>query len=143
MLANILSGAGKPVKALLISLVGVLITICSCIILIPKMGLVGAALSTSFGSLIALIIAAYFVYQKFQALINPITLLKILSASLIIYIPAKYIPVPITALPLFYIVLFSLYFAILIFLKEINEQDYKRVLALLPVKLTDKFYVKK
>ncbi|MBI3486023.1 flippase [Candidatus Daviesbacteria bacterium] len=131
-LANILIGAGRPIYVLFISVLGVIILILFCTILIPIYGVIGAALSTSIGSLVAMSVAGYFVYRKLYALINILTLVKITMASLIIFIVAKLIIVPSIFLPFLYLILFGIYLMALVLLKEIKEQDYELMKKLLP-----------
>lgn len=132
VLANILNGAGEPKKSLWISALGVAITTFSCLFMVPKYGLVGAALSTTLGSFVAMVIATYFVYKRFRALIPINSVLKIILASLVIYFLTKIISVPVILLPLLYIILFGIYIFMLILLKEVTKDDWKQIRGLIP-----------
>lgn len=132
VLANILNGAGEPKKSLWIAGLGVVITAFSCLFMVPKYGLVGAALSTTLGSFVAMVIATYFVYKRFQALVPIKSVIKILFSSFVIYFMAKMITIPILLLPILYVFLFAVYIGILIILKEITFEDWKQVKSLIP-----------
>lgn len=132
LFTNVLNGSGEPMKTMWTSVLGILITIVLGLILIPHFGLIGASLATTIGSFFITLIAAYFVYRKFNALINPVRLLKILSSGVVIFIVARVIPVVPMLLPILYFFLFAIYLFLLYFLKEITSEDWKQIRPLIP-----------
>lgn len=134
----ILNGAGKTLTSIYICILGNIVTIILCIILIPVYSLVGAAISTVIGCLIAMILAAIFVYRQFNILVSIKSLMKIVSSSLLVYIIAKYIVISAIYIPILYILLGIIYIVCLITLKEITKKDYKLVVSIVPKKLVNK-----
>lgn len=133
VLANILNGAGSPKISLAISALGVAITAIFCLMLVPVYGLVGAALSTTIGSFAAMIIATYYVYRRFQALVPIKSTVKIIFASLIVAVIAYFVTLPsVILLPLLYLLLFAIYAGLLVLLGELTREDWKTVRSLLP-----------
>jgi stage V sporulation protein B len=132
ILANILNGAGAPWKSLGTAALGLTFTAFSCLFMIPKYGLVGASLSTTIGSFAAMISAAYFVYQRFHALVPIKSTLKITLAALLIAAIAGFVSLPVALLPLLYVTLFIIYIFILVVFKEVTREDFKQLRSLLP-----------
>jgi stage V sporulation protein B len=138
LLSTIMSGAGFPIRMSILIGIGVLISSLLCIFLVPRFGIVGAALSTTIAAFWVMIFGAFVVYHKFKVLINPKSILKILIASLIIYLLAKVIILPVLLLPILYIFLFAVYFGMLFLLGEITDEDIT-----LATSLISKFIKKK
>lgn len=135
VLANILNGAGSPRISLAISALGVVITAIFCLMLVATYGLVGAAISTTIGSFVAMVAATYFVYKRFNALVPIKSAIKIIFASLVISLIAYLITLPVILLPLLYIVLFMLYGGLLVVMKELTYGDFRQMRELLPVRI--------
>lgn len=134
ILITIISGSGSPIKSSVLACIGALISSFLCMFLIPQFGINGAALSTTLAAFTVMICAAVIVYWKFKILVNINSTLKILIASLIIYIIAKSIILPVIFLPLLYLFLFALYFGLLFLLKEITKDDIVLAKLLIPIK---------
>lgn len=132
LLSNMLSGAGLPKISLSISGIGLLTTTILCTMLIPTYGLTGAATATTIGSGLAVLSAAYFVFRKFGVLFSPVSFIKILISSGIVYLLGKIISFPTILLPGLYIFLFIIYMFILLLLKEFTSEDFILVKSLLP-----------
>jgi hypothetical protein len=79
-----------------------------------------------------MICASVVVYQKFTVLFNPKSTLKIVASSLIVYILAKIIILPVFLLPILYIFLFAVYFGMLFLLGEITDEDIALATSLVP-----------
>jgi stage V sporulation protein B len=138
-LANILIGAGRPLVSLATSILCVILTTSLCFMLIPSLGLNGAAISTSIGSSFALITAGVLIYKGFTVLISTKSAINIIFSSIVIFAIAKLVAVPLIILPVFLTLLLILYLIILIFFKEIKEDDWSRVKRILPYKLVNQF----
>jgi O-antigen/teichoic acid export membrane protein len=123
-LASILQGFGIPRVPLITLAVLIPVDISLLFILIPRLGLVGAALATTVTSFVGLIILGIFVYRLIGRLVDPLTILKVLLASLIIYGVALLLPAPTgPVLPLSYLALLGLFFAVLFLMKGIEKED--------------------
>ncbi len=137
--ANILNGAGLPYKSAIISVVGVTVTAIFCYILVPIYGLVGASVATGIGGLISMTIAGYYVYQQFNILIPIKNFLKIIFASLAVYVISSNINFSVYLLPLNYLISGIAYLIILLLLRELTQTDYQQFYSLMPVKLIKKY----
>jgi stage V sporulation protein B len=63
--SNTLNGAGYPYRSVVASIIGVLGAIVGCLVLIPRYGLIGAAISTGIGTFTSAGISGAIVYNKF------------------------------------------------------------------------------
>lgn len=121
----ILSGAGLPKMSLFSSLIGVITTLVMGIFLIPKLTITGAAIATASGCFISMIISSIFLYQQFKTMIDGKDIIKIVSASLPVYILSLLIHYPPILLPVIYCLLFGCYILLLILFKETNIYEIK------------------
>jgi stage V sporulation protein B len=132
LFSNILNGGGNtygPVKA---SLPGLIITVLMCMVLIPKHGLIGAAIATFAGTVISVLIAARFVKKQFNLHFPVISIFKIIGLSLLIYIIAKWINPTLWLLPFMYLALIAIYLFMLRALKEITPEEKVQFQSMLP-----------
>lgn len=134
LVSNILSGAGNPRTPLVISLIGNIVTASLCLLLIPFLGLNGAALATTCGSFLAMILAVIMLYIKWQTGIPFKSSFKIFSAAFIAWLMTQLFIIPVLLLPLFYLFLFALYFGLLFLMKEIQQEDIMLVKAIIQIK---------
>lgn len=139
LLANILNGAGFPKKSMTISFLGVILSAIFCYLLIPKYGLVGAAIATGISGFVTMMLAGFYVHKEFNALMPWQSLLKILFASSLIYLAARFIVLPTLLLPVVYGTCALLYIGILILLRELTKYDFDIALSLLPNSLRSLF----
>ncbi len=124
ILTSILNGSGATIVSLVIAGIGVLACVPFSIVLIPLMGIQGAAVATTGSAVLATCLAAFIVYRRFHVLVSLWSLIKIIGSSLVLYIAAFYLPVPLFLLPLLYVCLFALYIIFLVVLKEITIDDW-------------------
>lgn len=127
MLINILTGAGRPGTSMLLAAGGLLVTSISCYLLVPAMGLNGAALATTLGGLLAMTVAGLLVYRRFHGLVSPLSALRILAASLVLYPLARLITLPTLLLPVLYVALFALYVLLLTLFGEVRREEWSRL----------------
>lgn len=125
ILCNIMSGAGKPKIALTISAFGVLVTSLSCLVLIPRFGMTGAALSTTIGGIVAFVIALTFIHQIFKNSLPVKSALKILTAAFFTYFVANFLVISSLLLIIKYMILFIFYMILLILMKEVSRGDIR------------------
>jgi len=137
--ANIISGSGRPGLAAIYSLAGVVATILLCLILIPKIGITGAALATLVGSLLSLVLSFASVYYYFRVRLSWVSMLKIFFATLLLYLLSK-INFGYFLLPLVYSIIFCVYFFLLYVMKEITKEDLHSLKTVLPQWVTSRFY---
>jgi stage V sporulation protein B len=133
VLCNIIMGSGKPSLALGIALPLVPIDIALNIALIPRYGLLGAAIATTLIGFAGMVAAAAYVLWRFKTLIATKSLLKICIASAVVYAIALNISLSPFLLPLLYIGLFVLYTGLLFVMKELKKEDietFKRIMPL-------------
>ncbi|MGI0060215.1 MAG: hypothetical protein ACREBJ_10660, partial [Nitrosotalea sp.] len=100
--------------------------------LIPTQQLQGAALANFIGNFSVTLVASLIVYKLFAVSLFSLNSLKIVAASVLIFFLAKLLPVPLLLLPILYIALFGIYFSLLLFMKEITNDDITLVKSLIP-----------
>ena len=103
--------------------------------LIPTYGLNGAAIATTFASLIGMIGMSAYVYKKFKALIEIASLIKILIASIIVAAITFFIAPQGILLIIEYLALFGLYLLLLWLMQEINKEDIEIASRIMPFKI--------
>ena len=127
ILSNVFHGTNKiriPVGILLISL---FVSLILNYILIPIFGIIGAAMATTIGGSIALLLILLFSYIYFDILLPLKSILKILISSIIFTLP-YFIETGKGFFILQIPILFMIYLFLLIFLKEINKSDLLGIL---------------
>ncbi len=132
LLSNVLSGAGSPGLAMVLAGLGLLTTVGFCYVLIPPLGLSGAALATTLGSLLAVATAAAAVYRRFRTVIPVYSVVRIVAAGVPVYLAARIVSVPLALLPVMYAALFFMYLLILRATMELTHWDAVQLRALLP-----------
>jgi O-antigen/teichoic acid export membrane protein len=132
MLANVLNGAGRAKISMIIAAFGVGIGFVSCLLLIPKHGANGAAVSTLIGSVVSAIFSLAATYRIFEFNFSFISLLRVIAGSLIILAGGLLIPSSVYLLPFLYILLGALYIVTLHLLGEVTLEDRTHIKNLLP-----------
>jgi O-antigen/teichoic acid export membrane protein len=134
VLCNMIMGGGKPGAALGIALPLVPIDIALNIALIPRYGLLGAAIATTLTGFIGMVAAAAYVFWRFKTLVPAKSLLKICIASAVVYAIALNISLSPFLLPLLYVGLFTLYLGLLFVMKELKKEDIETFKRTMPLK---------
>ncbi|NYZ76099.1 flippase [Candidatus Micrarchaeota archaeon] len=135
-LSSMIIAAGRPKVCMGIFALACAISLALGIMLIPTMGIYGAAVATTGSTLVGMVIAAYYVAKEFGCLIRVKSLARISIASLSIYLLALFIHLPDNwLLPFEYAVLFGIYFVILLATKEIGKDDFRMVEKVIPKEL--------
>ncbi|HLD79106.1 MAG TPA: flippase [Candidatus Nanoarchaeia archaeon] len=127
VLNSVAIGAGDSSKALWSSVLLIVVSTILNLILIPKYGVQGAAIATAATALLGVLIILLYVRIKFKAGFQWGSSLKIIAASLVIYLLARSIPVSGLWLALEYCLLGIIYLLLLLILGEIQEKDYQLV----------------
>jgi len=123
ILTTIITASGKPRVSLFMVLVLLLVNVLLNMTLVSIYGLAGAAVATTITGVLGVLIAGVYVYNRFHALINLLSLFKIVTASSIIYLIARSFSVSGMSLVGWYVGLLLVYFALLFIFREIREED--------------------
>ncbi len=132
ILASVLNGAGQARQSLFYALAGIIVSATACLVLIPKMGITGAAWSTTAGSFISFYFAYRSVHRSLGAGFKLQTILKVGVLSSLIYLVVNKNILPVMTLPFFYLGLFTVYLFLLYLIKEISEDDLLLIKKLIP-----------
>jgi len=135
---TILSGSGRPVTSLLITLLGLCVSAGFNLLLTPRFGLPGAAAATGLAALAALVASGILLWRHFKAFLPALSLVRLLAAGGAVWLLASALPVegrPLvaakwTGLGVVYLVLLAL-------LREISRDDLSRVIGSLSGRTAD------
>jgi stage V sporulation protein B len=133
ILGNSLNGSGRIYYSVAFSLLGVIATGLMCLFLIPKYGLLGAAVATSVGAFIACILALMSVYIIFGAHFPIKSFIKIFGSSTVIFLVCNTFNFEGIYLLIGLVVSIIMYLFVLFLLKEITRKDFELIKQLLPV----------
>ncbi|MFH1888976.1 MAG: flippase [Candidatus Omnitrophota bacterium] len=117
---TIISGGGLPRDS--IKIAGFILIIDSILnyLLIPRLNMVGAALATTIAMGIGLLVTAAYLLKRHKAFLPAVSLLKITSACIIMYILSKSVNVSGILLIVKLAVLAAIYIATLVLLRELR-----------------------
>lgn len=122
--------SGKPIIPMVVGLVLVLIDVILNYLLVPMLGLNGAALATTMTAFIGMVIIAVYVFVKFKILLKSFSFLRILAAAFVIFFLAIWLNLGGFLLIGLYVVLFTVYFGLLYLTKEIDREDIKIIMSI-------------
>jgi O-antigen/teichoic acid export membrane protein len=132
LLGSIFNGIGLPRYPLLSSLMGVISVLLAGLILIPKLGAVGASLATTAGAAVALIYSLVIMQRRLKVLPPLKSIARLCAAAAGVYILAVLIhPVPLFA-PFVAIILLALYVILAIASGEVSMNDISAFRAFIP-----------
>ncbi len=114
---------GLSVFTILLLIIDVLLNIN----LVPKLGLKGAAISTTITSIIGALIVSTVILKRFNARINYKSITRCLIASGLMYFVSTLYETSGFLLLLNYLFLFVFYVGLLVVLKEITQQDIEKL----------------
>jgi len=123
VLAAVINGSGRPKTSMALACAVLPLDFLLNLLLIPRLGLSGAAAATTISSLAGMIAAALVVHKEFGALMRRASFLKILSSSLVFLAIPRLFPVAGWSLFPYALGLFGIYLLLLILLKEITRDD--------------------
>ena len=127
VLNSVIMGSGRPKVSAAITVTLIPIAVISNIMLIPVYGLSGAATATLIMGIVGFVLSAGYVKQRFGALIPLASTVKIITASLVVFIIAYYAKLGGLLLVAEYAALLALNFGILWLLREVNRDDLKLI----------------
>lgn len=128
ILCSFMFGANKPGVATYIALTVSVIAFFLNVKLVKLFGLNGAAWATVGTAFLGLVISSIYVYIKFKTLFNRFSAIKIIVASIIIYVLATLFPVSGKLFILYIILFLLLYLFILRLFKELKDEDIQMFL---------------
>lgn len=131
ILTTVINAAGTPRVSMMIAVVLIPLAAILNWLLIPAYRLEGAAIATTITGFLGLVIASMYVLRVFGVLMERVSFLKMLLASLIVFAIALAVPAGGLLLPLWYAFLFALYLCILALVKELNKKDLETFTAIL------------
>lgn len=132
ILANVINAAEKPSTSMLIAAIGVGVTSLFCFLLVPERGFSGAALATTAGGAVTMLLALIAVARRFPRIIPWSGSAKMMVAALGMYAAHAALHFSFILLPLSYLVLLGIYALVLVILGEIGRADISAIKALLP-----------
>lgn len=132
LLTNIVAGAGRPATGLVITMTMVFASGGLGYLLIPALGLLGAAWQTTITAGIGLVILSLYTFKTFGITVPVRSTVNILIAAAAAVAPTYFwLATPLT-LPLLYLCSAALYFAVLLILGEITRHDRGRLATIHP-----------
>ncbi|MBS3126569.1 flippase [Candidatus Woesearchaeota archaeon] len=126
-LSSIVTGSGKPHIEMIFMFIIAGTVILLNFILIPLLGMIGAALSSLIASLFALIIAAAYIYKKWHALISFLSFFRIAFCSVILFFVASLWHFSGILIFVNYAILLLLYVLLLMLFGELRKEDVSLV----------------
>jgi O-antigen/teichoic acid export membrane protein len=132
LFCSILNGSGYVKRTTLIAFIGFLTTLFGSIILIPKLGGQGAAISVGAGGAITTVISGLYIKRLFEINFDLLMITKITFTSCLIFILALLGSGFGLLAILWWIFLILIYISILLILKEINVSEIQKII--LPIR---------
>jgi len=130
VLSFVMNGAGKVKIPMWISFFGLIANSILNYILIKEYGILGSAIATTFASLIIMVIMLELVRKNFAVSIKLKSLLKIISASGILFVFTFFLPSSASLFIVSSLIAIAVYFIVLYLLKEISTTDLELVKSL-------------
>jgi len=131
ILTTIINAMGKPKLSMFIMLLLVPMDVMLNYIFIPRFLLIGAAFATTLATFTGFMFSLFYIYNKFQLTINPVSMLKYAITLVIIYLLAK-LPIVHDGFVIFqFCGLFILYYVILFALRELKTNDFISLITIL------------
>jgi stage V sporulation protein B len=128
LLGTVLTGMGRPWAAVTIAAVALGVTIAAGLVLIPPLGLVGAAIATTLGAILAAVGVLAVLVPDLGALILPVTAARIAIAGLAMAALLGIAQPSGLGLIVVAAVGTALYGGILVGLREVDRDDFRRVM---------------
>jgi len=123
VLTFILNGIGKVKLPMVTALIGLFLNIVLAFFLIQVYGIIGAAIGTALMALAVMLIGLYCTYRELGYLFELSSLLKIIAASLMMFVLAFVFPQSDYCFILWSLILFTFYLVFLWTLREIDSRD--------------------
>lgn len=135
IMTSIISGSGHPGISCIAAFITLIITVSLNYYAIPKYELMGAAIATTIAMFSGTLITSGIILHKFKHLINPVNAIRIIFVGAIIYSIGIFYPAEGHLwVAIKFLVLWNSYLLLLFLTREINNEDIKTLIKLLPVK---------
>lgn len=134
VLSFVMNGAGKVKTPMWITFFGLILNTIFNYILIKSYGILGSAIATTITSFCIMTVMLYFISKNFAVSIQLKSLLKIIIASVVLFISTSFLPVSVSLFIVSSLIAGGIYFAILYLLKEISPADLEMVKGLISKK---------
>jgi O-antigen/teichoic acid export membrane protein len=131
-MAVIVSVAGRPYVAVLFSAMLIVIDVLFNWLLIPSMGLKGAALATTITGFLGMMILGSLVYRQFKVFLWSWSIIKMSATAALIFALSVLVPLEGVLLVVKSIVLFALFQGFMVLIGEVGKEDYRRLKNLVP-----------
>lgn len=120
---RVITASGKPNLTLFFCVITLLLNVGMNYILIPLIGIIGAAVATAIACLIGLILSALYIYREFGVLMPLFSFIRITSASVLVYAICLFThPSGLLLIP-YYVLLAAIYLLVLKLVKELKTED--------------------
>jgi stage V sporulation protein B len=133
VLAHVVMGSGKPGVAAGAATTIFALALLLNLYLIPRYGMDGAAMATTIASAIGLTGITLYVYKRFRALMDAVSFIKILAASVIVAVVAYLVTFRGLLLVVEYIALLMAYLGLLWLMREIKQEDIETAERIIPL----------
>lgn len=128
LIANILNGIGRARQSMIITAVGVAVTLVACQLCIPRFGIHGAAVATTVGAVVAFIVAVTYAIMRTPLNVPFVTMAKTLVVGLAIAASYKVLAhANMILLPVLWLGLFTVFGLGLLLVQVIRLQDLMRM----------------
>ncbi len=117
---NVMVASGRPRYIILIGMFSLFIDVLLMMALVPRMGLMGAAMATAITHAFGFLLSYWYVARKYMTRALSPSLIRIVLASLAVYFIARLYAPAGMMLFLYYVLLLCVFFVILVMMKEIN-----------------------
>jgi stage V sporulation protein B len=125
VLSSIINSSGKSKIPAFITGIALIVAFLSNHYLVNQYGIEGGAMATLITGVFCLLVGIFYVHRIFRVSIEISSLLRIISASLIILLISLSIKIEGILLIFWCIILFSIYLGILLLIREINKEDIR------------------
>jgi len=123
VLSFVMNGAGKVKTPMWIAFFGFVLNSILNYLFISSYGIIGSAIATSIASLLIMLLMLFFIHKHFNVYIKIGSLVKIIFASIILYVITFFLPESRIVFLLSSLFSFSIYALILYITKEISSKD--------------------
>ncbi len=106
-------------------------------VLIGRYGILGSAVATTVTSFVIMLVMLYFISKNFAVSIELKSLLKIITASVVLLLCTFFLPTSVALFLLSSLIASGIYFAVLYLLKEISAADLTLIRSLATRKKKD------
>jgi O-antigen/teichoic acid export membrane protein len=131
-MAVIVAVSGRPYTAVSYSALLIAADVVFNWLLIPRLGLRGAALATTLTGFLGVVILGTLVYRQFQVFLWSWSIVKMLAVGAVIFVASWLVPLEGFLLVAKCVILFALFQGGMVLVGELGKEDYRRLRDLIP-----------